>query len=171
MTEEDKGSLARKRVELIESLNSPLSTADRVRLQGELSITNAQIKALNTTEAARLKAAADRRKAAGLVEAQANAARARANTGLYDATPRDEDNDSARTAAIDDWIGIVLGDSGIKVKRTRTGLDFCDVPEKWLVVLQRLRAGIHAAARGQELPDVEPEPEPAPPPAPRSKKR
>jgi len=174
---EDKVSLARKRVELIESLNAVLSTEDRVRLQGELSITNAKIKALNTTEAARLKAAADRRKVAGLAEAQANTARARANADLHDNTPSDGDDDPAQTTAIDAWITTVLADSGIKVKRTRAGLDFGDVPAKWLMILQRLRAGIHAAARGQELPEAEPEPEPEPPkptpatPAPKSKKR
>ena len=174
MIKEDKISLARKRAELIEGLNSALlSTEDRVRLQGELSITNATIKALNTTEAARLKAAADRRKVAGLAEAQANTARARAHVGLHDETPSDGDDDPAQTAAIDAWITTVLADSGIKVRRTRDGLDFGDIPAKWLVVLQRLRAGIHAAARGQELPEAEPEPEPQKPPpgTPKSKKR
>jgi hypothetical protein len=169
---EDKVALARKRAELIEGLNNAaLSTEDRVRLQGELSITNAKIKALNTTEAARLKAAADRRKVAGLVEAQANTARARAHAGLHDETPSDGDDDPAQTAAIDAWIATVLGDSGIKAKRTWGGLDFGDVPAKWLVVLQRLRAGIHAAARGQELPEAGPEPEPQKPEPPKSKKR
>lgn len=175
---DDKVTLVRRRAELVESLNAPLSTEDRVRFQGELSITNAKIKALNTTEAARLKAAADRRKVAGLVEAQANTARARANAGLVETpeTPNDDDDDPAQTAAIDAWIATVLGDSGIKVKRTRGGLDFGDIPAKWLVVLQRLRAGIHAAARGQELPEAEPEPEseppkPEPPGPPKTKKR
>lgn len=157
---EDKVLLARKRAELIEGLNSaPLSTEDRVCLQGELSITNAKIKALNTTEAARLKATADRRKVAGLVEAQANTARARANAGLHDETPSDgdDDDDPAQTAAIDAWITTVLADSGVKVRRTRDGLDFGDIPAKWLVVLQRLRTGIHAAARGEELPEADAE--------------
>jgi hypothetical protein len=171
--EEDKVELSRKRAELVKHLATPLPPEERVRIQGELSVVNAKIKALNTTSAAQLKAAADRRKAAGLAEAQANTARARANASLHDETPNDDD--PAQTAAIDVWIATVLGDSGIKAKRTRDGLDFGDVPAKWLVVLQRLRAGIHAAARGQELPDAEPEPEPEPEPPkpepPKSKKR
>jgi hypothetical protein len=75
---EDKVTLARQRAELVDILAAPLPVEERVRIQGELSIVNAKLKALSTTEAARLKAAADRRKVAGLAEAQANAARARA---------------------------------------------------------------------------------------------
>ena len=160
---EDKVALTRRRVELVESLASPLlPPEERVRIQGEISVINARLKALNNTSAAQLKAAADRRKAAGMAEAQANTARARANAGL-------RDDDPAQTAAIDAWITTVLADSGVKVRRSRDGLDFGDVPAKWLVVLQRLRAGIHAAARGQELPEAEPEPEPPEPP--KTKKR
>jgi hypothetical protein len=168
---EDKVSLTHQRAELIEKLGSAtLSPVERVRFQGDLSIINAKIKAQNTTQAAQLKAAANRRKAAGLAEAQANAARARANAGLAPSTANadddnDDDNDPGQTAAIDAWITTVLGDSGVKVKRTRDGLDFGDVPAKWLVVLQRLSAGIHATARGQELPEADmPEP-------PKTKKR
>ena len=174
---EDKVSLAQQRAELIEKLGSnKLSPVDRARFQGDLTVINAKIKAQNTTQAAQLKAAADRRKAAGLAEAQANAARARANAGLAPAATsadddsNDDDNDPGQAAAIDAWIATVLGDSGVKVRRTRDGLDFGDVPAKWLVVLQRLRAGLHAAARGQELPEAEPEPEATPPP-PKPKKR
>jgi len=74
--EEDKVTLARTRAELVEQLAGALPAMDRVRIQGELSIINAKIKAINTTAAAQLKAAADRRKVAGLAEAQANAQRA-----------------------------------------------------------------------------------------------
>jgi hypothetical protein len=167
MIEEDKVSLAQQRAELIEKLGSKLSPVDRARFQGDLSVINAKIKARNTTQAAQLKAAADRRKAAGLAEAQANATRARANAGLAPAAANEDndDDDPGQTAAIDAWITTVLGDSGVKVKRTRDGLDFGDVPAKWLVVLQRLSAGIHAAARGQELPEAD---MPAPP---KTKKR
>jgi hypothetical protein len=169
MIDEDKVSLAHQRAELIDKLGSAtLSPVERVRFQGDLSVINAKIKAQNTTQAAQLKAAADRRKAAGLAEAQANAARARANAGLAPtaaSADEDDDDDPGQTAAIDAWITTVLGDSGVKVKRTRAGLDFGDVPAKWLVVLQRLSAGIHAAARGQERPEAD---MPAPP---KTKKR
>lgn len=153
---EDRVELTRKRAELVENLTGPLPPEDRVRIQGALSVINAQIKALNTTEAARLKAAADRRKAAGLAEAQANAARARANASLPD--PNTNDADPAQAKAIDDWIATVLVDSGVPVRRTRAGLDFGEVPTKWLMVLQQLYAGIHAVARGEELPDGEARP-------------
>jgi hypothetical protein len=169
--EEDKVSLARQRAELIEKLGSAtLSPVERVRFHGDLSVINAKIKAFNTTQAAQLKAAADRRKAAGLAEAQTNAARARANAGLAPAAANEDndDDDPGQTAAIDAWITTVLGDSGVKVKRTRDGLDFVDVPAKWLVVLQRLRAGLHAAARGQELPEAD---MPAPPKAKKRQER
>lgn len=76
MIEEE--ALTRRRVELVGSLTTPLSVEDRVRIQEELRIINAKIKALNTTEAAQLKAAADRKRVAGMVEARANAARAQA---------------------------------------------------------------------------------------------
>lgn len=164
--EENKVELARERAELVETLATSLALEERVRIQGELSVINARIKALNTTAAARLKAAADRRKIGGLAEAQANAARARAKIGgdESDDAPDEADDDPAQAVAIDAWITIVLQDSGVKVRRTRDGLDFVDVPAKWLVVLQRLRAGIHAAARGAELPEADVEP-------PKAKKR
>ena len=158
---EDKVSLARKRAELIEGLKRvPLSTEDRVRLQGELSITNAKIKALNTTEAAQLKAAADRRKVAGLAEAQANTARARAHAGLYD-TPNDEDDDPGQTAAIDGWIDAVLLRHDVDFSRGATGAlrltsdpSRPHVPQNLAAAIELLVTGLYAAARGKELPDL-----------------
>lgn len=165
--EEDKVELSHKRAELVEILATPLAPEERVRIQGELSVINAKIKALNTISAAQLKTAADRRKVAGLAEAQANAVRAKTKIGVNtSANAEDTDDDPAQAAAIDAWITIVLEDSGVKVKRTRGRLDFVDVPAKWLVVLQRLCAGIHAAARGEELPEAEAEVSP-----PKAKKR
>jgi len=161
---EDKVSLARKRVELVERLNTPLSTEDLVRLQSELSITNAKIKALNTTEAARLKAAADRRKVAGLVEAQANTARARANAGLHNETPNDgnDDDDPGQTAAIDGWIDAVLLRHDVEFTRDAKGaLMVTNDPKRRAPMEQPLAAaiellvtGVYAAARGQELPEL-----------------
>lgn len=156
---EDKVELSRKRAELVESLAGPLPVEERVRIQGELSIVNAKIKALNTTTAAQLKAVADRRKVAGLTEAQANAARARArldrqlngNGGADEAV----DDDPGQTAAIDAWIVAVLQRGGIKVHRARDGgLDLLDAPAKWVAIFDALCAGIHAAARGAELPEI-----------------
>lgn len=167
--EEDKVVLSHKRAELVEILATPLSAEERVRTQGELSVINAKIKALNTINAAQLKTAADRRKVAGLVEAQANAVRAKAKIKINSddtSVHEDTDDDPAQAAAIDAWITTVLADSGVKVKRTRGRLDFVDVPAKWLVVIQRLCAGIHAAARGEELPEAEAEAE-----VPKAKKR
>jgi hypothetical protein len=156
MTDADnKVELTRARAVLVEILTTTLSPEDRVRVQGELSVLNARIKALNTLAAAQLKIAADRRKTVGLAEAQANAARARANAGLAPSAMDDEADDPGQAAMIDAWITTVLGDSGVKVRRVRGELDFGDVPAKWFVVLQRLRAGIHAAARGEELPEDE----------------
>lgn len=158
--EEDKVALSRARAELVESLATPLSVEERVRVQGELSIINAKIKALNTTEAARLKAEADRRKAAGLAEARANAARAKANLNGGDtAEGADEDanegDDPGQAAAIDAWIIAVLRRGGMKVRRARDGaLDLIDAPAKWVAIFDALCAGIHAVARGEELPEV-----------------
>lgn len=149
----DKVTLVRRRAELVESLAAPLPPEERVRIQGELSIVNAQIKALNTTAAARLKAEADRRKAAGLAEAQANAARARGQS--FTSTSPLIDDDPGQTAAIDDWIVAVLQRGGVKVHRASDGnLDVLDAPAKWVGIVDALCAGIHAAARGQELPEV-----------------
>lgn len=135
MIEEDKVTLTRQRAELVENLTAQLSPEDRVRIQGELSLVNAKIKAFNTTQAAQLKADADRRKVAGLAEAQANAHRAVARAqgkprswpssapgapGFGDPINKkpigltapdgddDGDDDEGQTAAIDGWIDAVL---------------------------------------------------------------
>lgn len=157
---EDKVTLARKRAELVEKLTKPLSIEDRNSIQAELTALNAQIKALNTTEAAKLKAAADRRKAAGLAEAQANAARARVHLNgsgapLYVSADELDDDDPGQTAAIDAWIVAVLQRGGVKVHRAKDGnLDLVDAPAKWVAIIQALCGGVHAAARGEELPEV-----------------
>jgi hypothetical protein len=156
MIKEDKVSLAGKRAELVTSLAGTLPTEERVRIQDELSIVNAKIKALNTLEAARFKAAADRRKAVGIAEAQANAARARANAGLPIDEPDDEpDDDPGQTTAIDGWIDAVLLRSDVEFTRTRAGrIALVDADPKWEGVVMTLADGIYAAARGQELPDL-----------------
>ena len=83
MNTENKVTLSRTRAELVGKLNAPgLPPDKRMLIQGELSLVNAKIKALNTTEAARLKAKADRKRVAGIAEAQANTARARTNGGF-----------------------------------------------------------------------------------------
>lgn len=168
MIEEDKAALARLRADLVESLAAPLSNEDRVRVQGELSVVNARIKALNTTEAARLKAAADRRRAAGLAEAQANAARAGAKSN--GALP-EEDDDPGQTAAIDDWIDAVLVRHDVDFTRSRAGTLAIAVDSNvGHAVLWTLIDGIYAAARGQELPPLPSEAPKAPKPS-KSKKR
>ncbi len=164
----DKVTLARKRAELVALIAGPLPGEDRIRIQCDLAVVNAQIKALNTTEAAQLKAAADRRKAAGMIEAQANAARARARA--TDDGPVIED-DPSQTAAIDTWIAAVLVRGGVKVGRAKDGaLNLFDVPMKWALLVDALSAGIHAAARGEELPEIAAE-EPKAVRMPKAKKR
>lgn len=158
MTEpEDKVSLARKRAELVTSLAGALPTEERVRIQGELSIVNAKIKALNTMEAARLKTLADRRKAVGIAEAQANAARARAHAGLP-AEPEDEDDDDdpGQTDAVDGWIDAVLLRHDVEFTRTPDGTlkIAIDDEARMTGVVHMLIKGIYAATRGQELPDL-----------------
>jgi hypothetical protein len=196
MIEEDKVALSRLRADLVESLAAPLSNEDRVRVQGELSVINARIKALNTTEAARLKALADRRRVAGLAEAQSNAARAAikgpgswpssapGEPGYGDpinkqsvadraGTPGDdnEDDDPGQTAAIDGWIDAVLVRHDVDFTRGRVdGALTIDAPPKWDAVLGALIDGIYAAARGQELPPL-PREAPRPARASKSKKR
>lgn len=161
----DKVTLVRRRAELVESLAAPLPPEERVRVQGELSVVNAQIKALNTTEAARLKAEADRRKAAGLAEAKANAARAGVKRtwpssapgepGFGDPINKRSIRDDEETAAIDAWIVAVLQRGGVEVHRASDGnLDVLDAPAKWVGIVDALCAGLHAAARGEELPEV-----------------
>lgn len=168
MIEEDKVTLMRTRAELIESLAARLSNDDRVRTQTELSVVNAKIKALNTIEAARLKAAADRRKAAGLAEAQANAARARINGPRVDDLP--EEAPPGQTEVIDGWIDAVLLRHDIDFTRTRAGTLTIDGAAKWASVLGMLIDGIYATARGQELPPLpNPEPKPTKPAKPRKR--
>jgi hypothetical protein len=185
--EEDKVTLTRERVELVALLTPQLSVEDRVRIQEELRLVNAKIKALNTTQAAQLKAAADQRKIAGLTEAQANAARAAARVqskhgswpssapgepGFGDpinkksindraVTPGDDgdDDDPGQTAAIDGWIDAVLLRNDVTFTRSRNGkLNIVGSPG-WAPVIMMLVDGIYAAARGHELPDL-----PSPPP-------
>jgi len=148
MIEEDKLTLTTKRAELVESLATQLPIEVRVRVQGELSLVNAKIKALNTTEAAMNKAAADRRKVVGLAEAQANAARAVARVqgkhgswpssapgepgfgdpinrkSINDRPPEDDgdgDDDPGQTTAIDAWIDAVLLRHDVNFTRSRDG--------------------------------------------------
>ena len=160
MIEENKVKLTRKRVELVEVLNTPLSAEERVRVQGELSVINAKIKAINTTSAAQLKAEADRRKVAGLTEFQANTARAiaRVNGGLAqdsdDEPLDDQDDDPGQTEAIDGWIDAVLLRNDVEFTRSKGGDLSLDVAPKWAAIIGTLVDGIYAAARGQELPDL-----------------
>lgn len=150
---EDKVELARKRAELVTSLEAEGSFAERIRIQGELSILNAKIKAQNTMEAARLKVTADRRKAVGIAEAQANAARARANAGLLpEAEP--EDHDPGQTEAIDGWIDAVLMRNDVDFTRSIDGALSLEIEPKWAAVIGTLIDGVYAATRGQDLPDL-----------------
>lgn len=149
MTEENKVALTSKRAELIELLAKPLPPEDRRRLQDELSILKAKIKAINTSNDIKLKAEADRRKAAGMAEARANAARARANLGLP-VEKIEEEDDPAQAQAIDAWIVGVLQDHDV-TSSIADGFSF-EAPPKWAAIITALRAGLHAAARGQELP-------------------
>jgi len=151
---EDKMTLTRKRVELVERLATLLPPEERIRLQGELSVVNAKIKALNTTAAAQLKAAADRRKIAGLTEAQANAARARAKLGETEAEAADDDIEQIE--ATDAWIIDALQRGGIKVHRSSSDgaliLKMPAVFAKAVETIYTLCNGIRAVARGQDLP-------------------
>ena len=66
-----------------------------------------------------------------------------------------EEDDTGQTAAIDAWILAVLQRGGVKVHRARDGaLNLIDVPQKWAAIVDALSAGIHAAARGKELPEI-----------------
>lgn len=172
---EDKVTLAHKRAELINALaTKTLPIVDRVRIQGELSVINAKIKALNTTTAAQLKAEADRRKAVGLAEAKANAARALAkvNGSVHseDENSSNEDDNLGQTAAIDGWIDAVLLRHDVDFKRSPDGSLMLAVPQKWHTILDVLIAGIYAAARGQELPDLS-STDPKAPKAPKTAKK
>ena len=176
MTEhDDKVALTLKRAELIDSLKPTLSPEERVRVQGELSLVNARIKAINTISAAQAKAIADRKRVSGLAEANANAARASANAGLVhhyrddlacpacgtDSTvgciagsDDDDDDDPGQTSAIDSWIDAVLLRHDVDFTRTPEGELSLDVAPKWAAVIGTLVDGVYAAARGQELPDL-----------------
>jgi hypothetical protein len=152
MSEEDKAALTCRRAELVTSLAGTLAVEDRVRIQEELSVINAKIKGLNTTQAAQLKATANQRKIMGLAEAQANAARATAKitTGAADGS-EDEDEDPS---AIDAWIDAVLLRHDVDFTRSRAGkISFKNAPEE-VEVLEVLIAGLYAASRGQELPEL-----------------
>lgn len=149
---DSKATLARKRVELVEALATPQSPELRALTQGQLSAINAQLKAINKAEAAQLKAAADRRKSAGLAEAKSNATRASRKLGGLDVVA---DEDPAQTAAIDAWIVAVLRRGGVKVSLASDGnLDIVDAPTKWVAIIDALCTGIFAMARDQELPEV-----------------
>ena len=66
-----------------------------------------------------------------------------------------EDDDPGQTAAIDAWIIAVFRRGGVKVHRASDGnLDILDAPAKWVAITDALCAGIHAAARGEELPEI-----------------
>ena len=175
MSEAAKVTLARKRAELVARLATPLSAADRVRLQGELSVINAKIKALNTTEAAQLKAAADQRKIAGLAEAQANAQRALSRAHAKQGIPPPIDATDAEDAAapdpgteVDGWIDAVLLRHDVTFIRSAAGkLEILDPtsPEALVAALGTAVEGIRAVAFGQPLPELpaSPPPKPAPP--------
>ncbi len=166
---EDKVTLTRQRAELVARLSTPMSTEALVQTQAQLSLINAKLKVLNTTEAARQKAEADRRKVAGLAEAQANAARALAKVGgpLPDVSYDDQDDDPEQTNAIDGWIDAVLLRHDIDSARDAKGRVMVTgdpherrspMPQNLAAAIELLVAGVYAAARGQELPDLPPNP-------------
>jgi len=157
MIEENKVELTRKRVELVEVLNTPLSAEERVRVQGALSIINAKIKAINTMSAAQLKVDADRRKVAGLTEFQANTARAIARVGgtlAQDIVEPEDDDDPGQTEVIDGWIDALLLRNDVEFTRSTDGTLSLDAPPKWAAIIGTLVDGVYAAARGQELPEL-----------------
>lgn len=159
---EEKQALKDKRVALIKRLEKAMSPDDRDGIQAELRLVNAQLKALHTTEAAQLKAAADRRKAAGMAEQHANTQRAieRAKTKAQGSPPPvddedDDDEDPGQTGAIDGWIDALLLRHDIEFTRNVRGLAvLADVPRNVTAAIELLIAGVNAAARGQELPDL-----------------
>lgn len=156
MTKEDKVSLIRQRVELVAVLTEPLLYhEERVRIQGELAVLNAKIKALNTTEAAQLKALADRRKAAGRAVAQANGARALARVqGLPSENSNKADEDPEQLSAIDAWIDALLLRHDVDFSRSRTGkITFAHTTEG-ATLLEALITSLYAAAQDQELPEL-----------------
>jgi hypothetical protein len=157
MIREDKVSLSHRRAELVTRPTEILSTEARVRVQGELSLINAKIKALNTTEAAQLKARADQRRFAGLAEAQANAAREQ--TGPPAILPQDEPEesdaeDSGQATMIDAWIDAVLLRHDVNFTRSAAGKIRFDGSAEKVALLEILIAGIYATAQGEELPEL-----------------
>lgn len=164
MIKEDKVSLSHKRAELVTRLGGPLPPEERVRIQGDLSLLNAKIKALNTTEAAQLKARADQRKIAGLAEAQANAARARARGPGGPSTPEEIEEAPDPISTLDAWIDAVLLRHDVDFVRGGTGKVVCHNPE-WANVIEILIDGLYAVAQGQKLPDLPAEPPRAAPEA------
>jgi hypothetical protein len=167
VTEEDKLVLDRKRSTLVAKLSTPLSVEARESVQRDLRVINAQIKAYNTTQAAQLKAAADRRRAAGMAEAQANTeralARAQGKIGHPPMTSADfasalgvneDDDDPGQTAAINGWIDAVLLRHDVDFTRSSDGKIVWGIDAKWAALLGTLIDGIYTAAREQELPDL-----------------
>jgi hypothetical protein len=74
---------------------------------------------------------------------------------LYVSADELDDDDPVQPAAIDAWIAAVLQRGGVKVHRARDGaLNLVDVPAKWAAIMGALCAGIHAVARGEELPEI-----------------
>jgi hypothetical protein len=167
---EDKVTLTRQRAELVARLSTPMSTEALVQTQAQLSLINAKLKVLNTTEAARQKAEADRRKVAGLEQARADAARALAKVGgpLHDVSQDDDhDDDPGQTAAVDGWVDAVLLRHDIDSARDAKGRVMVTddpherrppMPQNLAAAIELLVAGVYAAARGQELPDLPPNP-------------
>jgi hypothetical protein len=156
---EDKPTLARKRAEIAEALAGPLPAEDRVRLQAEISVINAKIKALNITESFRLKQDANVRKVAGLAEAKANAVRAQSKikgavARVLDKDEDEEDDDPGQTKAIDGWIDALLMRCDVDFSRDKDGTLTVTAPSQWYRVIMTLIEGVNAAARGQELPDL-----------------
>jgi hypothetical protein len=71
-------------------------------------------------------------------------------------SPRDADIELAHT--IDTWIIAVLRRAGVRVHVfSDASIGLVDVPAKWSRVVDALSAGIHAVARGEELPEIAPE--------------
>lgn len=78
----------------------------------------------------------------------------------------EEDDDPAQSRAIEQWIRSVLGRCGIVTIKMRASdggdpvLGLVGVPQKYATAIDALCQGIHAAARGEELPELVPAPAP-----------
>jgi len=69
-------------------------------------------------------------------------------------TTKDNVDDPALVRAVDAWILNVLTTCGVRAGRSLNGaLTLVDVPLKWATVIEKLSDGLHAATRGEELPD------------------